>query len=111
MYEVFFDAVRLDGPISAEHPIPATRREIVEDYFPLIKEHREFLGVIDTTETTLQLMYDADEGKYWVEVPTPIQQGSYGAWLEYGEAYALLSELPPVFSLDEFPAFAFQPWR
>lgn len=109
-YRIFFDAVRLDEPLEAANAIPTAASEIVEEYFPLIKEDREYLGIIDDNGTTLQIMYSSEEDRYWVEVPCPAERGSYGTFLEFEEVYGLLRRLPPSFPVKGFPGFTFQAW-
>ncbi len=109
-YNVFSNAVRLDTPPEAEHATPIEASEIVEEIFPLIKEDREYLGIVDSLGTTLQLLYDAEEDRYWVEVPCPAEQGSYGAWLDFAHTHSLLKTLPVTIPVEGFPGFEFQSW-
>lgn len=109
-YHIFYDAVRLDEPIEAANAITAAASEIVEDYFPLIKEDGEYLGIIDANGTTLQLMYSAEEGRYWVEVPCPGEKGSYGTFLDFEEIRGMLMTLSPTIPVKGLPEFTFKGW-
>lgn len=109
-YLAFYDIVRLGDPVEADNAIPVSVKEIQDSLFPLIKENREYLGLIDSDETTLQMLYDADADSFWIEVPRPDLQGAFGAQLDYDAVESLLKSLPPKFPLEGFEGFAFASW-
>ena len=70
----------------------------------------DFLGFIDAENNTFQLMYDAEGDAFWVEIPDPDQQGSYGAVFIRDELEPLLSAIKPIFKAEDYPIFEFEAW-
>ena len=108
-YRVFYSAVGL-GDIAAADAIDMELADIYSEVFPLLKEDREFFGLVDSHGTTLQAMYDEDNDQYWFEVPRPDLGGSYGANLSFDAAIDLIKSLGGAVPPEGFDGFQFQSW-
>jgi hypothetical protein len=64
--------------VSADAPVSMKLADVYSELFPLMKEDREFFGLVDSKGTTLQAMYHSQEGNYWFEVPRPDLEGFSG---------------------------------
>lgn len=110
MYRVFYNVIRLSEEVAAQDARGMVLADVYTDIFPLVKEDKEFLGLIDAEGTVLQAMYDESAGHYWMEVPRPDLQGSFGINLSFGEAINLIKSLDGLFPCDGFEGFEFQAW-
>ena len=81
MYRAFYNIIRLDQEVTSQDASEVELADVYSKMLPLMKEDREFFGLIDSQGTTLQAMYDEDADQYWFEVPRPDLQGSFGASL------------------------------
>ena len=70
----------------------------------------DFLGLIDAENNTFQLMYDEEGDVFWVEIPDPEKQGSYGAVYLRDEVKPLLGAVGPLFRVEDYPIFEFEEW-
>jgi hypothetical protein len=110
MYRVFYSVIRLSEEVAAQDAHEMVLEDVYSDIFPLVKEDKEFLGLIDAEGTVLQAMYDEGTGHYWVEVPRPDLQGSFGSNLSFDEAIDLIESLDGLFPREGFDGFEFQAW-
>ena len=110
MYRVFYNIIRLGEEITAEDAREVELADVYSNIFPLMKEDREFFGLIDSQGTTLQAMYDASADSYWFEVPRPDLRGSFGANLSFDDAVDLIKSLDGLFSRKGGEGFDFQAW-
>lgn len=108
-YRTFYYAARL-GEIPAESATATELTEICSRILPLLKEDKEFFGVIDANDTTLQAMYDAEADEYWFEVPRPDLRGSYGKTMSFDVALDFMKNLAEDIPLNGFDGFEFQSW-
>lgn len=108
-YRVFYSAVRL-GDISAENAIDMELADVYSEVLPVLKEHREYFGLVDSDGTTLQVMYDEEKDQYWFEVPRPDLGGSFGVSLSFDAALDLIKSLDDPFPPEGFEGFEFQSW-
>lgn len=108
-YHVFYNLVRLEEPIEADDPLSATSQEVMNTLFPLLKDEGEYLGLTDSRGTTLQMIVTGDE-QYWVEVPNPEVNGSFGTRMDWDEVRELLRSLPAFFPTMGFDGFEFVEW-
>jgi len=93
-----------------ENPQPVKTDDICKDLLDNLKQDGDYFGLVDENDASLQVFFDADEQNYWVEIPVPEKQGSFGAILTYDELSALLKKLPGCFKPELFPDFEFNPW-
>ncbi len=97
MYQVFNNIIRKGDEVTAEATVSMKLADIYSEVFPLLKEDREFFGIIDSKGTTLQAMYHEEEGNCWFEVPRPDLNGSYGTYLTFDEAADLIKSIDGAF--------------
>ncbi len=108
-YRVFYSAVRL-GEVRPCEAVEMDLSEVYSSVFPLLKEDREFFGLIDSNGTTLQSMYDSNSDHYWFEIPRTDLGGSFGADLSFDAAVDLLKSIKNLLPLKGFDGFEFQSW-
>ncbi len=109
-YRVFYNIIRL-GSIAADDAVEMELADVYSEVFPLLKEDREFVGLFDAGDRTLQAMYDEENDEYWFEIPRPDLEGSYAKILSFDSAVDLIKALGGTFPDDGFEGFEFQPWR
>ena len=110
MYGLFYDIIRMGEAVPASVPASIDLADVYSEIFPLLKEEGEYLGLIDPQGTTLQVMYHADEDRYWFEVPRPDLKGSFGAYLSWDSAHDLIKSLAGNFPKEGYPGFQFNSW-
>lgn len=84
--------------------------DVYSELFPLMKEDREFFGLVDSKGTTLQAMYHSEKDNYWFEVPRPDIEGSFGLYLTFDKAADLIKSIEGDFPLEGFSGFEFNSW-
>lgn len=109
-YEVFCDLRAAGVRRSPEAAVAIDEADIYSEYFGRMSSDRDFVGIIDANGTTLQMMYHAADDTYWMELPVPAKQGSFGAQLTFDEVVDILKALPREFSAAAFPMLRFQRW-
>ncbi|MDE0754170.1 MAG: hypothetical protein OSB26_05915 [Woeseiaceae bacterium] len=110
-YLGFYNSSQAGEPIDSDSPIEIEGDEFFERLLPTLKEDGEFLGVIDSGGTVLQVAYLSDEDEYWIETPRPDLGGSFGAKFDFDASKALLNSLEAVFPEEGFESFQFQSWK
>ncbi|MCB9616915.1 MAG: hypothetical protein H6722_31150 [Sandaracinus sp.] len=90
-------------------PRPTDAADLV-GYVDRLTHDRDFVGVVDDGGTTLQVMYEADDDRYWVEIPVPKEGGSYGRHLDHTALRALFMQLPERFEPGAFDGLRFEAW-
>jgi hypothetical protein len=65
MYQAFYNIIRMGDEVPSNAPVSIELADVYSEIFPLMKEDREFFGLIDSKGTTLQAMYHSEEGNYW----------------------------------------------
>jgi hypothetical protein len=75
MYQAFYNIIRKGDEVPADASDPIVRADVYSVLFPMMKEDREFFGLVDSKGTTLQAMYHSEEDNYWFEVPHPDLEG------------------------------------
>ena len=110
MYRVFYNVIRLSEEVASQDAREIELADVYTDIFPLVKEDREFIGLIDAEGTVLQAMYDEGADQYWFEVPRPDLQGSFGTNLSFDAAIDLIKSLDGLFPREGFEGFEFQAW-
>ncbi len=71
----------------------------------------DFLGLIDDHDSTLQVLYEAKEDHYWIEIPDPEAAGSYGRHVSFDELVELFKTLPDRFDPATIEGLTFDPWQ
>jgi hypothetical protein len=107
-YAAFYSLHRVDHHVPADRPVDVDEF----DAYALLNrlEDGDFLGLIDAKGTTLQVTYGAADDQYWIEIPQPESQGSYGRHVSGDEIRGLFKALPERFTVSAFPGFTFRAW-
>lgn len=85
--------------------------DIYSELLGSLADDGDFIGLIDDRGETLQVMYEAADDAYWVEVPSPRLGGSYGARLSFDAVVDLFETLPSEFGPESLPSLQFHPWQ
>ncbi len=109
-YRVFYTFYGSDRSVVADEAIPMNEADIYSELGSLAADG-DFIGLIDNWGTTLQVMYEADDDAYWVEVPSPQRGGSYGARLSFDALADLFKALPSEFGPESLPLLQFRSWQ
>jgi hypothetical protein len=99
-----------DAEVSAEDPIVLDDVQELPSLLSRAVTDGDFLGLTDADGNTLQLMYEGDEDRYWLEIPVPAQGGSYGKHYSLDGIREVFRALPPRFDVAEFPGLRFESW-
>jgi hypothetical protein len=110
-YRVFYTFYGSDRSVVPGEAIPMNEADIYSELLGSLAEDGDFIGLIDNGGTTLQVMYDAADDAYWVEVPSPQRGGSYGARLSFDAVADLFKALPSEFGPKSLPLLQFQSWH
>lgn len=110
-FRVFYCFYGPDIAAEQEDGVFKTAAEIVNELFGQIRSDGDFVGLLDEEGNTLQMIYEQQEGHYWVEVPVVAEQGSYGRAGSAAEMTELFLQLPVLFVPAAFPGFQFVSWE
>ena len=66
---MFYNVMRLVKDVPSQLPIEIEPADVSSRIFSLMKEDREFFGLIDLRRATLQAFYDGEDDLYWFEGP------------------------------------------
>lgn len=109
-YQAFHSICRLGDSVEATNPVTVTLQEVTDEWFPLLKEHQEYLGLVDNLGTTIQMLYNEENDNYWIKVPRADLNGSYGRRVDFNGAKTILRSLETPFPVDGFDGFEFGSW-
>ena len=82
-------------------------------YSPLLgqlSEVGDFIGLIDAQGGTLQVMYEAEDDVYWIEVIDVCKQGSHGKHMNFDELTDFFKALPEHFKPESINDSEFIAW-
>jgi hypothetical protein len=96
--------------ISPASPVPMSEPEIRSELLGGLVEDGDLFGLVDDSETTLQVMFDADTSSYWVEIPRPDKEGSFGCSLSLEQLKDVFADLPDRFTEAMLPGMEFESW-
>ena len=102
VFNVFYRDFVHDVGISSANPEPLPRDRLVPLAEKLLTDEDNYLGVVDSSETILQL-YRSDEDTLVVELIYPKSEGCMQKKLSQQQAMDLLAGLPEVFAEDLLP--------
>jgi hypothetical protein len=108
--QTFYSIDALLEDVPSEKPVGLTPETVYVDLLAHLSQDGDFLGVIDETGTTLQVMYDAENDSYWIEIPDPTVGGSYGCKLSFVQVHEVFKNLPKFFSKTMIKGMEFQSW-
>lgn len=110
LFYCFYGEETEDAEVSAGDPIVLDDQNLLPSLISRAVTDGDFLGLTDTDGNTLQLMYEGDEDRYWLEIPVPAQGGSYGQHYSLDRIREVFRALPPRFEAAAFPDFRFESW-
>jgi hypothetical protein len=109
-YRVFYLFDRSGDAISSASAVEMSARAICEQLLPRLQTEDDYLGLIDTQETILQILYEPSEHRYWVELPVDAAKASYGRYMGLDELREFILTLPEVFEREAIPGLEYRPW-
>jgi hypothetical protein len=109
-YRVYYYFSRSEEVLSSASAVEMSARAIRERLLPRLQSEDDYLGIIDGEDNVLQVLCDATEGHFWVEIPIDAAKASYGRHMSLDELNSLLQELPQVFDHDQIPGLKYRPW-
>lgn len=110
-YGVFFSIEALGRVVDSTSPESCPEKDTALELLVSLSSEGDFFGLIDESETCLQVRFEDDANQYWVEVPRPDLGGSYGAHYSFDDAAAIFENLQPLFPSTGFPGFEFISWH
>jgi uncharacterized protein (DUF697 family) len=109
-YRVFYCFYGPDINLSAANAARMDITDICAELMPQLTSDGDFLGLIDDDGRTLQMMFQADDVCYRVEMPCPEKRGSYGCNMDLAQLAALMNALPSKFFAEAIPGLVFEAW-
>ncbi|QIK36966.1 hypothetical protein GWK36_01960 [Caldichromatium japonicum] len=109
-YRVFYLFERTGESLSSMRAIEMSAKAICEQLVPRLQTEDDYLGLIDGRDTTLQILYDPANRRYWVELPIDAAKASYGRYMALEELKTFLLALPERFGQDSLPGLEYRPW-
>ena len=109
-FRVFYLINRSGECVSSISAVTMSARTICEQMLDRLQSEDDYLGIIDTSDTTLQVLPEPDQRRYYVEVPIEAAKASYGRYVDRAELDTLIRTLPPTFSEKTIPGLTYRPW-
>ncbi|MBK1653464.1 hypothetical protein [Allochromatium vinosum] len=109
-YRVFYLFDRSGEAISSASAVEMSAKAICEQLLPRLQTEDDYLGLIDTQETILQILYEPSRHRYWVELPVDAAKASYGRYMELDALKECILTLPDVFERESIPGLEYRPW-
>lgn len=108
-FRVFYLINRSGESVSSTSAVEMSARTICEQMLDRLQSEDDYLGIIDTGDTTLQVLTEPG-GRYYVEVPIDAAKASYGRYVDRSELEQLVRTLPARFSEKTIPGLTYRPW-
>lgn len=109
-YQVFYSFGDGDVEVGADEALTMNISEGFPELLAQLTTDGDFLGIIDRDGNTLQMMYNADDDRYWIEIPCPENGGSYGCHMVRDQVVGLVEALPTRFALAMLRGAEFKQW-
>ena len=109
-YRVFYLFDRSGESVSSASAVEMSAKAICEQLLPRLQTEDDYLGLIDTRETILQILYEPADGRFWLELPIDAAKASYGRHLGLDELRELILSLPETFDRESIPGLEYRPW-
>jgi hypothetical protein len=110
-FRVFYCFDKSGRAVPAELAVAMDQMEISSKLLGELSENGGFIGLIDARDRTLQVAYDVPTGNYWIEIPSPDVQGSFGRHISFDQLTDLFKALPDELTPNAFRGFEFESWR
>lgn len=95
--------------IPSSRPISIDRDKAIDLAKAMLKAPTDFVGFVDENGSTLQLIVEKS-GSVWMEVPAPVEGGSYGKSITMHELDSAIGSMPMEFGVGCIPGMEFRPW-
>jgi hypothetical protein len=74
-------------------------------------EPGSYFGAISQDDVTIQFYLEDHDERIRIEVPVPMEQGSYAKYVNFDEALEIIKNLKDNFSLKDFPGLKYESWQ
>ncbi|WP_338149604.1 DUF4240 domain-containing protein [Acinetobacter higginsii] len=102
VYAHFEQHPAIERTVEFDSEVRVTFTDLLDDYFWCLLDLGDYLGLVDETGQSFQILHDASKNLYWAEVPYEAERASYGQEFSREEILALLNQLPRYFSTGMF---------
>ena len=109
-YQVFYHFYGSGDSVASESPITMNEADIYSPLLGQLNQDGDFLGLIDAQGETLQVMYEADNDHYWIEVVDLEARGSHGKYMGFDELTDFFKALPSHFSVKNIHNASIMAW-
>ena len=109
-YGVFFCIEAIGRTVDSAAPEVCSGIDTIIELLSSLSVEGDFFGLIDSRNRCLQVRFEDNENRYWLEVPRPDLSGSYGAHFSFDEASKVFEELPDLIPERGFSRFEFLSW-
>jgi hypothetical protein len=109
-FRVFYLINRSGECVSSTSAVPMTAKTICEQMLDRLQSEDDYLGILDAEETTLQVLPEPQNNRYYVEVPIDAAKASYGRYVTRAELEELVRSLPATFDEQSIPGLTYRPW-
>ncbi len=107
-FKVFYSLQDRKDEVDSTAPVPMELSDVREDLLPRVREEGDSLGLIDSNGTTLQMKLNPGS-EYWIEIPVPEEEGSFGRQITLEEIESLFQSMPEEFDVDCIDSLDFHP--
>jgi hypothetical protein len=109
-FRVFYLINRSGECVSSTSAVAMSPRTICEQMLDRLQSEDDYLGILDAEDTTLQVLPEPGQNRYYVEVPIDAAKASYGRYVSRAELEELVRSLPPRFDEQSIPGLTYRPW-
>ena len=109
-FRVFYLINRSGECVSSTSAVAMSARTICEQMLDRLQSEVDYLGILDAEDTTLQVLPEPQQNRYYVEVPIDAAKASYGRYVTRAELEELVRTLPSRFSEQSIPGLTYRPW-
>jgi hypothetical protein len=109
-FRVFYLINRSGECVSSTSAIQMTAKAICEQMLDRLQSEDDYLGILDASDNTLQVLPEPDKQRYYVEVPIDAAKASFGRYVDRTELEALVRGLPETINEKTIPGLTYKPW-
>jgi hypothetical protein len=109
-FRVFYLINRSGECVSSTSAVAMTPKAICEQMLDRLQSEDDYLGILDAEDTTLQVLPEPGNNRYYVEVPIEAAKASYGRYVNRAELEELVRKLPATFDERSIPGLSYRPW-
>ena len=108
-YRVFYTCYGTDDSVDSNSPFMTDRDTMISMAQQILRRDGDFFGLIDDNHITLQFMMEKGN-KIWMEIPAPVDGGSYGKQIDISDLEATLLSIDQPFEPAKLAGLAFKKW-